>query len=365
MTPRGQQAVFAFCMVALSVVTVVALRGTMPPGPRNGDGDPASTSGFRKERRRPVRIMGTRTELIAVAPASRNRRIFSALSAAEQALRDVEARMSQHIDASELSRLNAARAREVCKLSGATLDLLRLCRDITGQTDGAFDATCRPILQVWRKAGKTKRLPADADLAGAIRQSGWDKIELLAGGARKTVDGAGADLGGIAKGFGIDRAIDAMRNASAAGGLVNVGGDVRCFGRREKEGRWLVGIRGPFDGRRDFAVVQLTDAAVCTSGNYERFFEIDGKRYSHIVDPRTGRTVDCAPSVTVVAPTAAVADAWATALSVLGEAGLKLLPEDGGIEAMLVIGTPEEYHVRLTPGLERLFAKPPGCRRKR
>jgi len=339
-------------MVALCIVTVVALRCTMPPG-------------FRKARRRPVGIMGTKTELIAVAPASRNKQIVSALSAAEQALRDVETRMSQHIDASELSRFNAARGGEVCKLSGTTLDLLRLCRDVARRTDGAFDATCRPILQVWRKAGKTKRLPADADLAGAIRRSGWDKIELLAGGARKTVDGAGVDLGGIAKGFGIDRAVEAMRRAGAAGGLVNVGGDVRCFGRREKEGQWRVGIRGPFDGRPDFAVVRLTDAAVCTSGNYERFFKIDGKRYSHIVDPRTGRPVDCAPSVTVVAPTAAVADAWATALSVLGEAGLKLLPENRGIEAMLVIGTPDNYHVRLTPGLERLLAKRPDSRRTR
>ena len=365
MTPRGQQAVFAFCMVALCIVTVVALRRTMPPELRNGDRNPATTSGFRRAGRRPVRIMGTETELIAVAPASRNRQIVSALSAAEQALRDVEARMSQHLDASELSRFNAARAGEAVKLSQATLDLLRLARDIAGQTDGAFDATCRPILQVWRKAAKTKRLPAGADLAGAIRRSGWDKIELLAGGARKTVDGAGVDLGGIAKGFGIDRAVEAMRKAGAAGGLVNVGGDVRCFGRREKEGQWLVGIRGPFDGRPDFAVVQLTDAAVCTSGNYERFFEIDRKRYSQIVDPRTGRPVDCAASVTVVAPTAAVADAWATALSVLGEAGLKLLPEDGGIEAMLVIGTPEEYHIRLTPGLEKLLTKPPSRRRKR
>ncbi|GAH58076.1 unnamed protein product, partial [marine sediment metagenome] len=263
-------------MVALCIVTVVALRRTMPPELRNADRGPTSPSGFRKERRRPVRIMGTETELIAVAPASRNKQIAAALSAAERALRGVEARMSRHLDASELSRFNAARAGEVVKLSEATLDLLRLCRDIAGQTDGAFDATCRPILQVWRKAGKTKRLPADADLAGAIRQSGWDKIELLAGGARKTVDGAGVDLGGIAKGFGVDRAVEAMRKAGAAGGLVNVGGDVRCFGRREKQGQWLVGIRGPFHGRPDFAVVQLTDAAVCTSGNYERFFEIDG-----------------------------------------------------------------------------------------
>ncbi|MCP4378931.1 MAG: FAD:protein FMN transferase, partial [bacterium] len=95
------------------------------------------------------------------------------------------------------------------------------------------------------------------------------------------------------------------------------------------------------------------------SGNYERYFEIDSKRYSHIVDPRTGRPVNIAPSVTVVAPTATAADAWATALSVLGEPGLKLIDKNSGIEAMLIIGGPENYRLVMTPGMTNLLAKQP------
>jgi len=307
----------------------------------------------------PLAIMGTETELTAIALNSEEDKAAAALRGAEQALRGVEAKMSSWMEASELSLFNQAPAGQACKLSETTLGLLRLSAQLAVKTDGTFDVTCRPILQIWRAARKSKRLPTDLQIAAATGKCGWDKIELHSDSASKKVDGASVDLGGIAKGFGIDQAVAALESSGLSGGMVNVGGDVRCFGRRAGGGKWRIGVRSPFDGSPTFAIIKLSAGAVCTSGNYERFFEIDSKRYSHIVDPRTGRPVDRAPSVTVVAPTATAADAWATALSVLGAAGLELIDKSSGMEAMLVIGGPKDYRLVMTPGFGELLAKRP------
>ncbi|MCK4602007.1 MAG: FAD:protein FMN transferase, partial [Phycisphaerae bacterium] len=175
-------------------------------------------------------------------------------------------------------------------------------------------------------------------------------ITITEDGVIKTTDTASLDLGGVAKGYGIDRAVEAMIQAGCRGGLIDVGGDIRCFGRSA----WTVAVRDPFGRTEPVAVLRLRGGAVCTSGNYERYYEIAGRRYSHIIDPRTGRPVDFAPSVTVVAPAAMTADAWATALSVLGVDGLALLGEDSGIEAMIVVGTPDSFEVYGTKGFEDL-----------
>jgi len=310
-------------------------------------------------------VMGTQTKLTVVLGANEGARARRALSDAEGALRDVEAKMSSWLTASELSRLNAAPAGERTPLSPDTLRVLRAARAFAEETDGAFDVTCRPIIELWKQAGKTGKLPDAGALAAAREQSRWEHIELQADGATKTSATASVDLGGIAKGYGIDRAAEALIAAGAAGGLLDVGGDVRCFGRRDTSGPWQVGIRSPFTSEESiFAVLAIGDGAVCTSGNYLRFAEIGGKRYSHIVDPRTGWPVDAAPSVTVVAKTAMTADAWATALSVLGAAGLKLLPAGEGIEAMIVEGGPDDYRIHYSDGFEKFLSQRPPAAKK-
>ena len=308
---------------------------------------------------KPQAVMGTDTELTAVALGGDRKKAAAALADAERALRGVEAKMSSWIDATELGQFNDAPPGKASKLSETTLGLLRLSKQLATQTDGAFDVTCRPVLQLWRQAKNAKRLPTDLEIAAALAKCGWDKIELQTNSASKKIDGACVDLGGIAKGFGIDQAAQALQNAGLIGGMVNVGGDVRCFGQRAGGGKWRIGVRSPFDNDPTFAIVSISSGSVCTSGNYERFFTIGSKRYSHIVDPRTGRPVDKAPSVTVFAPTATAADAWATALSVLGEPGLELINEKSGVEAMLVIGTPDDYRVVMTPGFGKLLSKKP------
>ena len=155
------------------------------------------------------------------------------------------------------------------------------------------------------------------------------------------------DVDGIAKGYAIDRALEVLRVSGASGGLVEVGGDLRVFGKGLDGGLWPVGIRSPWHDR-SLGQLDLADAAACTSGGYARYIEIDGRRFAEILEPRTARPLEVGAgsgvvSTTVLAPDALTADAWATALTVLGPEGLELLPGDGGIEALLIIGDEESH----------------------
>ena len=313
----------------------------------------------------PLGVMGTQVELIAVVPASNRSVGQAALAQAEQALRGVEARMSTYIEASELSTLNAAPAGEAVKLSADTMNVIRLARDMHRLTNGAFDATCLPLFRLWAAAGKRAHLPSEQELAEAKSLCGWDKFIVMPDGVAKTVDGAALGLDGVAKGYAIGLATRSMMQAVAGqplvGGLVNVGGDIRCFGVSPRGGKWRVGVRNPFDPEQGafFGTLELAGGSVFTSGSYERYVVIDGKRYSHIVDPRTGWPAGAAPSVTVLAPAAQVYG-WATALCVLGPEGLKVLPP--GIEAMIVVGGPGDCRIHQTSGFARYLVAPiPGA----
>jgi len=308
----------------------------------------------------PAYIMGTECLFRAVVPADQTGAATKAIKSAEAALRAVESKMSVHLDSSEISNLNNTPAGKLMPLSAQTMEVLVLAKEISERTLGAFDITSSPLFRFWKKCGKDNRLPTEDQLAMTMELCGWEQFELKDKGAARHTAGAMLDLGGIAKGYGIDQAIEAMKKADVRGALVNVGGDIRCFGNRQDGKPWRIPIKDPFSAGKDkhIGVLRLKGGAVCTSGNYHRYVEIGGLRYSHIIDPRTGWPTDAAASVTVVAPTAVVADAWATALSVLGETGLELIDKKSGIEAMLVIGTPEDHHFAATNGFNALLEKP-------
>jgi thiamine biosynthesis lipoprotein len=295
--------------------------------------------------------------LVAAVPPGDTHRARTALAASEAALRDVEARMSAYLEASELSKLNRAAGGEDVILTPETMEILRAARNAATETDGAFDTTCSPLLTLWREAGEQKRLPSADALAAARAATGWQHFELTATRVRKKLAAARQDLGGVAKGHAIDRATCALRRAGIPSGLVDIGGDVRAFGPGPGGDGWAVQLRHPF---RDSScgTLLLRDAAVCTSGNYQRFTQIGGRRYSHIIDPRTGQPVENVPSVTVIAPDCTTADIWATALSVLGPKGLEKLTSLNGLEALLITGSPEDHKIHQTPGFARFLTSP-------
>ncbi len=313
----------------------------------------------------PWKLMGTRTELFVVVARRHAPLARATLARTEHRLRDIEAAMSVHLDASPISLLNAAGADEPVELPESLVALLKRAGELEAETDGAFDATCRPVLNLWKAAAKTDREPTDDDIARARKLMGMRRLTIDGTRVVKSVAGLQVDLGGLAKGWAVDEAFTAIGAALDADGvLVNIGGDLRCIGVNRYGKPWGIGIQHPFITGGTCGRMTLTDAAVATSGDYERFVEINGRRYSHILDPRTGRPVESTPSVTVVSlpangrpPSAAEADAWATALSVLGPDGLKKLAGRPDLEAMIVTGVPGESRIHMTAGFRRLLAE--------
>lgn len=304
-------------------------------------------------------VMGTLAEVTAVAAdrATAQR----AIEAAYDRLEDVNALMSDYRADSEIGRLNALPAGQSLVVAPETFFCLMRARDVARLSGGAFDATCRPLVQLWKQAGQEHRLPEPEALAATLARVGWQKLELdpATRAVTPTVDGLQVDLGGIAKGYALDLAAEALRAAGAASGLVNVGGDVVALGSQPDGRPWRVGVKHPFQPGL-FCTLALVDRAVATSGLQQRFHEIGGRRYSHIIDPRTGRPAEQAPSVTVIAPDGLTADAWATAFSVLRiEEARELLaqPALAGIEVLWLRPADAGVLVDRTPGFAAHIAE--------
>ncbi len=303
----------------------------------------------------PQAVMGTTCKLAVVVPHREQMHAEDTLREAEIALLRVEAHTSIWLADSEISRFNAAVTGEEVLLSPDSLDVLRAAREAAALTRGTFDASCRPVIELWKRAGQRGVPPTETEMACAREASSWEVIELTDKGAIKRNANACVDLGGVAKGYAIDRAADVLGQGGVAGGLVDVGGDLVCFGRPTAGEFWPVDVKNPFAPGR-LAQIRIRNGAVATSGNYARYVNIAGKRYSHIVDPRTGRPTEAAQSVTVLAPTAVTADIWATALSVLGPQGLERLPDE--VEVLMVMGSEDDYQILCTAGLRDLLGKP-------
>jgi thiamine biosynthesis lipoprotein len=216
---------------------------------------------------------------------------------------------------------------------------------------------------LWSDAAARNKLPKQDAIYATLARVGPDKLAIDDSSARKTVAGVEVSLGAVAKGYAVHQAITVMQRYGLRAALVDVGGDMECFGTPLDSNAWSIGVQNPWSDGDALAVISPDrrgySLAVCTSGSYRRYYTIEGRRYSHIIDPRTGLPADTWCSVTVIAPDAMTADGWATALSVLGaEKGLKVIGRQRGIEAMFVSGSQQEPTVRLSPGF-RKFIK--GC----
>ena len=269
-------------------------------------------------------------------------------------VRDVEAHDSLFDPRSELSRFNAAGPRGLDAPSTGFLEVLRIAREASELSNGAFDITVAPLVRLWGFAGSPRTAPpSDAQVARARRRVGYKRVRLpllrdrnssgWAYGRPSLAWGTEADLGGIAKGFAVDQALAELRRRGVTSALVNAGGQVGAIGRRPDGGPWRIGIQHPRRPAALLGVLELTNASVSTSGDYQKYFEADGVRYHHILNPRTGRPARGLMSVTVVVfhPGAEGQGAWADALStaffVMGpDAALRLVSRLTGVECILV-----------------------------
>lgn len=279
---------------------------------------PTAPDSVRLERAWPV--MGTLFRAVARAPDSAT--ALSALLAARDEVRRLDSLLSDYRDDSEVSRLaRAAGSGRWTALSPETADLLRTSLRWAEATDGAFDPTVGPLVTTWGFRGASPHVPSPPARDSALRLVGWRLIELREGGreARLPRRGMALDFGAIGKGFALDRAAATMRRRGADAGMLDLGGNVLVFGRGPgADGGWPIGIRDPRRPGRVLGTLVLDSGSVATSGDYERFFEEDGVRYGHILDPRTGRPARGVLQVTVEAPDGTTADALSTALFVTG-----------------------------------------------
>lgn len=299
--------------------------------------------------RHPRDVMGTNCRLIVVVPEPDQFHARDTLKRAEASIRSTESHMSNWIEQSEVTRIASAPTGEPLTLSLETLYVIDQAKAAYRSSMGAFDVTCAPQLALWRAAEDRNEMPSQEEIDAAVAASSWSLIERTEMGIVKMAETVSIDLGGVAKGHAIDQALEELKRGGVSGALVDIGGDLACFGNQPNGQEWLVTIRDPFHDDA-LAKLRVTDRAVATSGNYARYRDIEGQRYSHIVDPRTGMPTTATESVTVIGPSAIVADIWATALSVLGSGGLERLPD--GVDALVVTGPEEDSQVTITAGIQ-------------
>jgi thiamine biosynthesis lipoprotein len=266
----------------------------------------------------------------------------------ERRLEEVETLMSTWRAESELSRFNRHRSTEPFAVSPQTLAVFRAAREVSDLSGGAFDVTVAPLVAAWG-FGATDRLPeppAEEELAALRERVGYWKIELdgEAGTLRKTEPDTTCDLSAIAKGYGVDRVAEALVQLGYEHFLVEVGGELRARGYKRDGSGWRVAIERPEAGatRSIYEVIELRDTAVATSGDYRNYYEVDGERVSHTIDPRRGAPIrHGVASVSVLHPDAVRADALATALNVLGLQRGLAVAEQHGLGALFIVREPE------------------------
>jgi thiamine biosynthesis lipoprotein len=248
----------------------------------------------------------------------------------------IERKYSRFRDDSVVAAINRAAGGAPVAIDAETAALMGYAKTCFDQSEGRFDITAGALQRAWDFARKPARRPEAAALRDALAQVGFGDVEWDASRVRLPRAGMAIDFGGIGKEYAADRVATIAQEAGARHGLVNLGGDVRAWGARPDGSAWRVGIRHPRETHA-LASVDLVDGAVATSGDYERFVEIDGVRHCHIIDATTGAPVRAWQSVSVLAPLAIVAGSYATIAMLMRERAPAFLANAGvywlGIDA--------------------------------
>ena len=252
----------------------------------------------------------------------------SAAAGAIEEVQRIEAKYSRYRADSVVSRINANAGRVTVPIDAETRGLIGYADTCWRQSDGAFDATSGVLRRAWNF--NVARVPTAEELASLTARVGWDRVEVGPEGVRLRDRDMELDFGGFGKEYAVDRAALVLREAGIASALVNLAGDLMVVGPQPDGTPWRVGVRHPRDEARIVATLAIESGAIATSGDYERFIEVDGVRHCHILDPRTGKSACGFQSVTVHASSCLVAGSATTVAMVMGEArGLEWLESFG------------------------------------
>jgi thiamine biosynthesis lipoprotein len=289
-------------------------------------------------RKRSLRLMGNRFE-ITVREPDENRAAWLIERAIAEISR-IEGLLSTFLPESETNLINEMAGITPVEVSGEMIALIQRAQRISEVTQGAFDLSYGSIdKRLWNFDLTMKSLPDAAVARKSVRLINFRNIEVDP--LNRTVflkeKGMRIGFGGIGKGYAADRAKEVLIKEGVTSGIVNASGDLTTWGKQENGEPWTIGIADPNAASHLFSYINITDMSVATSGNYEKFVEINGKRYSHTIDPRTGMPVSGIKSVTIISPFAELSDALATPVMIMGtEIGLDMLNQMKQVAALII-----------------------------
>ncbi|WP_299758317.1 FAD:protein FMN transferase [uncultured Pontibacter sp.] len=295
-----------------------------------------------KAQKKVLLLMGTRFELAAVSRDEQ--KAWEAIDAGIKEIQRIEALISEWQNTSQTSEINRNAGIKPVVIDQELYDLISRSNRISEMTGGAFDISFASIDNVWKYDGSMKKEPSPEQVAASVSKINYKNIILNSQDRSVYLKEPGMKIGfgAIGKGYAANRARDVMREMGIQGGVVNAAGDLVTWGKQADGQSWYVGIADPAEKDKVFSWLTADNTAVVTSGNYEKYAEINGKRYSHIIDPRTGYPASGLKSVTIVCPNGELADALATAVSVLGkDEGLYLINQLKGVACLLITDADE------------------------
>ena len=285
-------------------------------------------------------VMGTTWSAVIADKITDSKQTQDAI---QEELDKVDRLMSNWKDESDVNRFNRQKEGERLIVSSETLYVMEASKQVYTQTEGRFDPTLGPLIELWGFSRKEKlAFPQEEEIQAAIKKMGMDHIEWDKYSMWKTKPDVSLNLSAIAKGYGVDAAYERLVQMGFQHFLVEVGGEVRVRGKKNLDTAWRIGIETPNYSsgisRDIFAIAQLEEVAMATSGDYRNFFEFEGKNYSHIIDPGSGYPVESPiASATVIAPNCTLADALATAFMILPpEKSLAICSQQPGLYCLII-----------------------------
>ena len=301
-------------------------------------------------------LMGTSIEVEAYGGTDAIRR--TAIDEAFKAFIEIDRLMSNYRDDSELSLINRGAAHGPIRVSDPMLAVLAAAQRVSAASHGAFDITVGPLLRLWGFHDKKPHLPTDSELAAVRPLVDYRHVQVdeAAHSVRFARSGVELDLGGIAKGFAVEVAANTLRQRALAG-FIDAGGNQYLLGTPPGKHTWTVGIKDPDHPTRLLGVVDTTETSVSTSADYATFVEINGRKFGHVLDPRTLYPSDAALSVTILSRDGTMADAMSKAVFILGpSAGLTLVDSFPGMSAVIAYRRPDgTVALAISPRLRPVF----------
>ncbi|WP_243473506.1 FAD:protein FMN transferase [Winogradskyella sp. MH6] len=284
-----------------------------------------------------LKLMGSRFDITVVAKDSIEGKKFIKLAVDE--IERIENLISSWDENSQTSKINRNSGIKAVEVDLELFQLIERAIAISHLTDGAFDISYASMDKIWKFDGSMKEMPSEDEIKASVEKVGFKNIILDK--SKNTVflklKGMKIGFGAIGKGYAADKAKELLMSKGVTAGIINASGDMNTWGKQPNGSEWKVAITNPLNKNKAFALLPINNSAVVTSGNYEKFVNFNGIRYSHIIDPRTGYPSSGIISVTVFAPKAELADALATSVFVMGkDTGLDRINQLPNIECIII-----------------------------